>query len=197
MLKALTRSGSTALALCLGLVPLFGVAAGEVRVVSVNASATGTRAEIELAGAGEYKTLSLSGPDRLVVDLPASTAVTGLKLPAGAGVVSAVRTGQPTPGTLRIVFDLARAGAAPKPRMEPTPSGAKLVLEWAGGAVTPVATAAPVPTAAPVGGTAAPPATAPAPASTPPVQAAAGATAPPVPAARGTTAAPPSAPTAG
>ncbi|HLM54282.1 MAG TPA: AMIN domain-containing protein, partial [Pseudoxanthomonas sp.] len=159
MLKALPRSGSTALALCLGLVPLFGADAGEVRMVSVDATAAGTRAEIELAGAGEYKTLSLSGPDRLVVDLPASTAMAGLRLPAGAGVVSAVRTGQPTPGTLRIVFDLARAGAALKPRTEPTPSGAKLVLEWTGGAVTPVATAAPVSTAAPAGSAATPPAT--------------------------------------
>ena len=48
--------------------------AGEVRSVSVEAGATGTRAEIQLEGKGEYKTISLAGPDRLVVDLPASSA---------------------------------------------------------------------------------------------------------------------------
>jgi N-acetylmuramoyl-L-alanine amidase len=164
-----TRAASTALALCLGLAPFLGALAGEVRSVSVDASATGTRAQIELAGAGEYKTLSLSGPDRLVVDLPASSAMTGLKLPTGAGVVSSVRTGQPTPGTLRIVFDLAQPGAAPKPRMEPTATGARLVLEWAGGAVTAAA--------APAAATNTPTAlAAPAPAS-PPEQSAAQATA--------------------
>ena len=56
----------------------------------------------------EYKIISLANPDRLVVDLPASSAGRGLKLPAGAGMVKAVRTGQPVPGTTRIVFDLAR-----------------------------------------------------------------------------------------
>src|SRR5687768_17442725 len=81
--------------------------AGEVSAVKVNHGATGTRAEIQLQGKGEYKTLSLAGPDRLVVDLPASSAAKGLALPAGTGIIKSVRTGQPEPGTLRIVFDLA------------------------------------------------------------------------------------------
>ena len=38
--------------------------AGEVRDVALHASATGTRAEIQLAGGGSYKTLSLSAPNR-------------------------------------------------------------------------------------------------------------------------------------
>ena len=41
--------------------------AGEVTGISVNQGSTGTRVEIQLAGAGQYKTLSLKGPDRLVV----------------------------------------------------------------------------------------------------------------------------------
>ena len=48
--------------------------AGEVTTVSLNQGATGTRAEIQLAGSGQYRTLTLAGPDRLVVDLPASRA---------------------------------------------------------------------------------------------------------------------------
>ncbi len=111
---------------------VFPVCAGEVRSVSVDTGATGTRAEIQLEGKGEYKTISLSGPDRLVVDLPASSAMRGLKLPAGAGIVKSVRTGQPTPDTLRIVFDLASSVVALKPRLEPSATGARLVLEWPG-----------------------------------------------------------------
>ena len=86
--------------------------AGEVTGISVNQGSTGTRVEIQLAGAGQYKTLSLKGPDRLVVDLPASKAKAGLRLPSPTGIVRAVRTGQPDADTLRIVFDLASAVAA-------------------------------------------------------------------------------------
>jgi N-acetylmuramoyl-L-alanine amidase len=110
----------------------FSVSAGEVRSVSVDSSATGTRAEIQLEGQGAYKTISLAGPDRLVVDLPASSAAAGLKLPPAAGIVKSVRTGQPTPDTLRIVFDLSAAVTALKPRMEPSGTGSRLVLEWPG-----------------------------------------------------------------
>lgn len=112
--------------------PLFSAIAGEVRGVGLSQGATGTRAEIELQGTGEFQTLSLSGPDRLVVDLPASSAKPGLKLPAGMGIVKSVRTGQPAPGTLRIVFDLSSSVTALKPHMEPSANGAKLVIEWPG-----------------------------------------------------------------
>nr|WP_310091559.1 N-acetylmuramoyl-L-alanine amidase [Pseudoxanthomonas sacheonensis] len=118
------------------------VFAGEVRGVSVESGATGTRAEIQLEGKGEYKTLSLAGPDRLVVDLPASTAMRGLKLPTGAGIIKSVRTGQPTPDTLRIVFDLSSSVVAMKPRLESTGSGARLVLEWPGDGPAPATVAA-------------------------------------------------------
>ena len=126
-------------ALALGLAsPVF---AGEVRTVSLEAGSTTTRAEIQLEGKGEYKTISLAGPDRLVVDLPASHAARNLKLPVGAGVIKSVRTGQPTPDTLRIVFDLAKPVGLLKPRMEPSATGARLILEWPGG--NPVAAAKP------------------------------------------------------
>ncbi|MGH8044274.1 MAG: AMIN domain-containing protein, partial [Stenotrophomonas sp.] len=90
--------------------------AGEVRQVALETGSTGTRAEIALAGSGGYKTLTLSGPNRLVVDFPDSSAVRNLKLPAPKGVVTAVRTGQPVPGTFRVVFDLAESVAPFKPQ---------------------------------------------------------------------------------
>ena len=132
MHMGITRFGRILVGIVLACVLACPVSAGEVRSVRLDIGATGTRAEIELEGKGEYKTLSLAGPDRLVVDLPASTAMRGLKLPAGAGIVKSVRTGQPTPDTLRIVFDLSSSVTAMKPRLESTSSGARLVLEWPG-----------------------------------------------------------------
>ena len=115
--------------LCLGSIAAW---AGEVRNVVLDAGSTGTRAEIQLAGAGSYKTMTLSGPNRLVVDFPDSSGVRGLKLPAPAGVVTAVRTGQPTPGTFRVVFDLAESVAPFKPQMIGSGADARLVIEWPG-----------------------------------------------------------------
>ena len=128
----IARFGSTTVGLALALGAAFPVFAGEVRSVRIDTGSTGTRAEIQLDGKGEYKTISLAGPDRLVVDLPASSAARGLKLPAGTGIVKSVRTGQPTPDTLRIVFDLAAPVVAMKPRMESSETGSRLVLEWPG-----------------------------------------------------------------
>jgi len=106
--------------------------AGEIRSVALQTGATGTRAEIQLAGGGSYKTLSLAGPNRLVVDFPDSTAVRGLKLPAAAGVVTAVRTGTPTPGTFRVVFDLADSVAAFRPQLQGQGAESRLLIEWPG-----------------------------------------------------------------
>ncbi len=152
MHKRITRFGRTLLGTALFLGAVCTAMAGEVRSVSVQTGATGTRAEIQLEGKGAYKTISLAGPSRLVVDLPASHAMRGLKLPAGAGVIESVRTGQPTPDTFRIVFDLSSSVVALKPRLEPTSSGATLVLEWPGdgpvAAVKPQGAAVPPPTVA-------------------------------------------------
>lgn len=113
----------------------------EIKDLALTEGATGTRAELLLDGPADFNTLTLAGPDRLVVDLPASK-LGRFALPNGAGVVKAVRTGQPVPGTVRVVFDLAAPVVALKPRMESTPGGTRLVLEWPGdGAKSPVAAA--------------------------------------------------------
>ncbi|WP_312708093.1 N-acetylmuramoyl-L-alanine amidase [Stenotrophomonas sp.] len=129
--------------------------AGEVRQVVLNTGSTGTRAEIALVGSGGYKTLSLSSPNRLVVDFPDSSAVRNLKMPAAQGVVTAVRTGQPVPGTFRVVFDLAESVAPFRPQMQREGNQSTLVIEWPGDGPAPVASA---PAAqAPVAGPAAAP----------------------------------------
>src|SRR5690606_23029059 len=124
MCHLIARFGVLAAGLVLAASACVGDAlAGDERAPRLPPGATGTRAEVQLQGAGTFKTLSLSGPHRLVVDLPESHAASGLKLPAPAGVVTGVRTGQPVPGTYRIVFELAAPVASLPVRTEPTADG--------------------------------------------------------------------------
>ncbi|MGV7174482.1 N-acetylmuramoyl-L-alanine amidase [Xanthomonas axonopodis] len=141
-LSALTASLSLA---------VFAAWGGEIKGVGVSTGATGTRAEIQLAGSGGFKTLSLANPTRLVVDFPESSGVRGLKLPPAAGLVTSVRTGQPVPGTFRVVFELATPVTPLKPQMQTLGSVSTLVIEWPGDPAPAAASAvaAAVPTAAP------------------------------------------------
>jgi N-acetylmuramoyl-L-alanine amidase len=106
--------------------------AGELRGIVLSSGPTGTRAELRLDAEAGYQLIPLSNPDRLVVDLPGSRVRPRLELPAAAGVVRAVRSGQPEPGTTRIVFDLTGAVTPLKPHYEPGADGPRLVLEWPG-----------------------------------------------------------------
>jgi N-acetylmuramoyl-L-alanine amidase len=117
--------------------------AAELHAVRVSTNATGTRAELQLDGPVRYQLIPLSGPERLVVDLPGVDLVRGMPLPAAAGVVRGVRSGHPVPGTTRIVFDLGDHVAALQPRFEQGPDGTRLVVEWPGDG--PAASAPPVP----------------------------------------------------
>lgn len=130
-------TGATVQKLLLGMALLSALAwnlahAGEIKGLRVDSGATGTRAEVALDQSAEFKLIRLSDPERLVVDLPATRIGPGIVLPAGAGVVKAVRTGQPEPGTARIVFDLSQPVAVLKPRIELGAGGPRLVLEWPG-----------------------------------------------------------------
>jgi N-acetylmuramoyl-L-alanine amidase len=106
--------------------------ASEIRQLRIEAGATGTRAELQLDRAGAYKLIPLSNPERLAVDFPDSQLARGLAMPAAAGMVKAVRTGQPVPGTVRVVFDLAGAVKAIPTTLETAGTGYTLVLEWPG-----------------------------------------------------------------
>jgi N-acetylmuramoyl-L-alanine amidase len=116
--------------------------ASEIKQLRIETGPTGTRAEVQLDKAGSYKLIPLSNPDRLAVDFPDSQFARGLAMPAVAGMVKAVRTGQPVPGTVRVVFDLAGAVKAIPTTLETAATGYTLVLEWPGDRA-PVATAAP------------------------------------------------------
>src|SRR3546814_8718045 len=101
--------------------------ASEINDLRASAGATGTSAEIGLDSQVEYKILTLSNPERLVVDLPGVDPVRGLELPAAAGLVKDVRTGQPVPGTTRIVIALLAPVVALKLRFESGANGPRMV----------------------------------------------------------------------
>jgi len=98
------------------LIPLFAAlataagsaSAADLRSVRLLENDQGTRAEIELSAPAQYKFFTLSNPARLVVDLQGAKLDAAYDLPAANGVVTNVRTGRPTPDTLRIVFELGR-----------------------------------------------------------------------------------------
>ena len=130
-------TGATVQKFLLGMALLSALAwnlahASEINGLRVDSGATGTRAEIALDQTTEFKLIRLSGPERLVVDLPATRIRQGMPLPVGAGVVKSVRTGRPEPGTARIVFDLSQPVAVLKPHIEQGAGGPRLVLEWPG-----------------------------------------------------------------
>ncbi|RPD86420.1 N-acetylmuramoyl-L-alanine amidase [Luteimonas sp. 100069] len=141
------------------------VSAAELRGIDVRSGATGTRAELRLDASTQYSVISLANPDRLVIDLPGTRMRTSA-MPAGSGTIRSVRTGQPVPGTTRIVFDLASAVKALPPRVEEGADGAKLVIEWPGdGDADPIARVAAASGAATVAPTVAPVVPAPDPAA--------------------------------
>jgi N-acetylmuramoyl-L-alanine amidase len=89
----------------LALLPLGGFA-GELRGVRYAPVAGGMRLILDLSTPTAARVFSLKAPDRLVVDLPATTLRGALTAPPG-GTLRAVRWGPQTGGGLRVVFDLA------------------------------------------------------------------------------------------
>ena len=151
-LVVMRMKGTTVQQIILGLALLVALCwnlaqANEIKGLRLSEGPTGTRAELQLQSQVAFRTMRLSAPERFVVDLP-DTAARNLRLPAPAGIVKSVRTGQPAPGVTRVVFDLAAPVAPLKPRLETAADGARLVLEWPGDgpakpavAVTPTAVA--------------------------------------------------------
>ncbi len=144
--------GTTIQQVILGLALLAGLCwnlaqANEINGLQLSDGATGTRAELQLQGDVAFRTMTLSNPDRFVVDLPDTSTGRTLQLPAAIGVIKAVRSGKPAAGTTRIVFDLASPVAPLKPRLEHGADGVRLVLEWPGDGARPLAA---IPAATPV-----------------------------------------------
>jgi N-acetylmuramoyl-L-alanine amidase len=94
---------------------IFGGTATAATVQGVRAwsGPEGTRVVFELSGPVEHKAFALADPDRVVIDLPRSTAASTLALADIRGSVTGLRAGPRPGGELRLVLEL-NAPAKPK-----------------------------------------------------------------------------------
>ena len=125
---------------CSGLVALlvatlWAVPAGavEIRAVTLSASPEGTRVVMDLSARTAHSVMTLSNPDRIVIDLSgARLAPDARRAPAGAGVVRQVRMAHNASGE-RIVLDLSRSMRPKSVRSTSTGrSGYRVVVVLAG-----------------------------------------------------------------
>jgi N-acetylmuramoyl-L-alanine amidase len=112
VLTALLAGASTAMA-----------ASAELREARLTATGTSAQLALDVAGTTTQKIFTLDKPRRVVIDLPRTSAVRGLRLPEGAGVVADVRKGPQPGGTLRIVVRLKAPAEARSTWMPETRSG--------------------------------------------------------------------------
>ena len=83
--------------------------ATELRGVELSADADSAQLTLDLTDAAAQKLFTLDHPDRLVIDLPHTLLMHGVRAPAPSGVVTAVRFGPQPHGTLRVVVELRSA----------------------------------------------------------------------------------------
>jgi N-acetylmuramoyl-L-alanine amidase len=80
--------------------------AGELMGIRLASGPVSTQVILDLDQATPHRVFELKDPERLVVDLPATTASDKLRMPVPKGRVRSVRTGTRPDGELRVVFDL-------------------------------------------------------------------------------------------
>ncbi len=99
----------------------------------------GTRVVFELSGAVEHRVFSLTNPDRVVIDLPGSTAASGLQLAEPKGAVTALRAGARPGGELRLVLELSEPAKPKSFLLTPREQyGHRLVVDLPPAQTTPV-----------------------------------------------------------
>jgi hypothetical protein len=65
------------------------------------------RVTVRTNGAAQFRDFTLTGPPRIVIDLPGLRSSSGSKtIPVVTGLVDRVRVGEPGPGAVRIVIDV-------------------------------------------------------------------------------------------
>src|SRR5215472_14714561 len=92
--------------------------ATEVRTLQLSTSGENTRAVFEVVGPLDYRLFTIPNPDRIVLDLHATSFASGFATPAGKGVLKSVRTGKQGKGDVRVVFDLT-GSVQPKSFLQP------------------------------------------------------------------------------
>ncbi len=115
-MRPLQRIGIVVLLLASGAATAAPTSLKDIRVW---ASPDSTRVVLDLSAAASYTLFSLSGPERIVIDLEKTDAnLSALRLPDGAGIVKAVRIGERDGDGLRIVLDM-NAQVEPKSFLTP------------------------------------------------------------------------------
>lgn len=118
--------------LLLGLLPWTTATAAELRDLRLWDGPEATRVVFDLSGIAAHKVFSLSGPERLVIDID-GLGQDAAKLAAKAeskGLVQKVRAAAREDGSLRVVLDLKQAVTAKSFALEPTEQyGFRLVLD--------------------------------------------------------------------
>ncbi len=137
-------------ALLATVLPLCAQAAPQLSAIELAAEGqVGARLTLTLTESVPRKVFSLSGPERLVIDLPATRLAPGLRLPAAVGPVSALRSGQQPGQTLRLVLQLQAPLAIHSDFTGNAQQGYRLVVNLGGGVAAPAApTSAPPPAVA-------------------------------------------------
>ena len=105
----------------------------DVQAMTVVDSEGGTRAFVDVPKGTSYEVFALANPNRLVLDLHNSRLAADFHLPGPDGVVANVRTGEPTAGDVRVVFDLS-AKVRPKTYFQNLDGHSQLVIELQGSA---------------------------------------------------------------
>lgn len=96
-------------ALCVAVDALAAPRGVEVQSVRIWESPEYTRLVFDLSRPLEHKVFVLENPSRVVIDIAGGSLGSGFIAPPPKGVIAGVRTGTPTPRTLRIVIDVATA----------------------------------------------------------------------------------------
>lgn len=99
-------------------------AATQLREAQLTTSADAAQLTLSLSVAATPKVFTLTSPDRVVIDLPATRLAPGARLPRAAGPVRTVRHGMQNRTTLRLVLELSR-GLTPAVRA----TGTQLVID--------------------------------------------------------------------
>ncbi|MBS0464635.1 MAG: N-acetylmuramoyl-L-alanine amidase [Proteobacteria bacterium] len=95
--------------------PACAAAADTLGEVALTDTDGWTQVAIGLPTDTRYDVFSLADPDRLVVDLHQTRLPENFQVPGPNGIVANVRTGQPVPGDVRLVFEL---GGRVRPKAE-------------------------------------------------------------------------------
>jgi N-acetylmuramoyl-L-alanine amidase len=104
----------------------------EIRAVRLSASPEGTRLVLDLSARTAHSVMTLTNPDRIVIDLTgARLAPNARRAPVGTGVVRQVRMAHNAAGE-RIVLDLSRSLRPKSVSSASGRSGYRLVVELAG-----------------------------------------------------------------